>query len=1220
MSTFSGQWFRRSLSILVYALVLVGLSACSGGGSSDDDDAPASVTVSGGGVKGPLANADATVYAFDPAQPGFKGAIVATATTDASAAIVGLTLAGSATPPFILEFTSNGATTDITTGAAPVIGTLRTVITQAMLDSGEPIYGTPLTTMGVDIAIANSGPATTAAQFEAALAAAAEQVTSTVGFGMPGDIDIYRTPPLVNDDTDTAEEQADVAAYRSAVEALTAVVFAIDQQASGDTSAALMELSMDLADGSIDGVVGGNPSAVFSSTALDVLAQDPATLTIPNTTLTVADVQAILVSETATTGTATSTSELDVGGSIDTETSPAATDPDRDGDGTPNAQDAFPDDPNEDVDSDGDGIGDNADPDDDNNGVLDVDEGGAVNPGPDDDDGDGVLNGADNCPAIYNTSQTNTDGLGDGGDACDADDDEDGTPDVDDAFPLDATEQSDADGDGTGDVADTDDDNDGRSDASEDVAGASVDHDNDGIPNREDTDSDNDGVLDSIDLDPYDDAVSLNQAPVVADGSVTTDEDVTVAVTLGATDDGAVPGALVYSLSGPANGVVGGSAPNLTYTPNPEFNGSDSLSFTVTDGGGATSISATVTITVNPVNDDPVIDQADPLAVTMDEDGSPTGFVAPSISASDNDGDTLSWSGSAAANGIASVSGSGASPTISYAPNADFSGGDSFVVTVSDGNGGSDTITVNVTVDPVNDDPVIAEGDSVGVTMSEDGAPIAFVAPTITATDIDGGTLSWTGSAASNGTASVSGSGASPTISYAPNANFVGSDSFTATVDDGNGGSDTITIEVTVGGSNDDPVIDQAGPLAVTMDEDGAPIAFVAPTISATDIDGDSLTWSGSAATNGTASVSGTGASPTISYTPNADFSGGDSFDVTVSDGNGGSDTITVNVTVDPVNDDPVIAEGDSVGVTMSEDGAPIAFVAPTISATDIDGGALSWTGSAASNGAASVSGNGASPTITYTPDAGFSGVDSFTATVSDGNGGSDSITINVTVGPVNDDPVIDQAGPLSVTMDEDGSPIAFVAPTITATDVDSATLTWSGSTAGNGTASVSGTGASPTISYSPNADFNGSDSFDVTVGDGEGGSATITVNVTVNPRNDAPLIDQAGPLSVTMNENGDPIAFVTPTITATDVDGDTLTWSGSTAGNGVATVSGTGASPTITYVPNIDYTGDDSFDVTVSDGNGGSASITIEVSITAPPTGGAVWDQFNWDDGSTWQ
>jgi hypothetical protein len=416
---------------------------------------------------------------------------------------------------------------------------------------------------------------------------------------------------------------------------------------------------------------------------------------------------------------------------------------------------------------------------------------------------------------------------------------------------------------------------------------------------------------------------------------------------------------------------------------------------------------------------------------------------------------------------------------------------------------------------------------------------------------------------------------------------------------------------------NDVPVIGQGDAIGVTMDEDGAPIAFVAPLITATDTDSGTLTWSGSAATSGTASVSGTAvSSPTISYVPAADFSGIASFDVTVDDGNGGSDTITVNVTIDPVNDDPVIDQGDAIGVTMDEDGAPIAFVAPAISATDVEGNPLTWSGTAANSGTATVSGSGASPTITYVPVPGFNGVASFDAIVSDGVGGSATITINVTIDPVNDDPVIDQGDAIDVTMDEDGAPIAFVVPLITATDTDSGTLTWSGSAATSGTASVSGTAvSSPTISYVPLANFNGIASFDVTVDDGNGGSDTITVNVTIDPQNDLPTI---GGTAATTAVEGVLYSF---TPTADDVDGEALLFS---IQNQPSWATGFDVSDgTLSGIPGpADVTTGLFSNIIISVTAGGETVDlpAFDITVNATAEGPAVWDQFDWDDGSTWQ
>ena len=154
---------KKSLSLIIFLkhyillLILVSLGSCGGGGGDvSPPDSPLSQSISGGGVKGPLANAIITVYSLDTSAVDFKGEVIDTGTTNASALITGLSLPIPLTPPYILEFTSAAGTTDITTGQSPIIATLRTVLTQSLLNTGEPLYATPLTTMATDIAIVNA--------------------------------------------------------------------------------------------------------------------------------------------------------------------------------------------------------------------------------------------------------------------------------------------------------------------------------------------------------------------------------------------------------------------------------------------------------------------------------------------------------------------------------------------------------------------------------------------------------------------------------------------------------------------------------------------------------------------------------------------------------------------------------------------------------------------------------------------------------------------------------------------------------------------------------------------------------------------------------------------------------------------------------------------------------------------------------------------------------
>ncbi|WP_145577995.1 Ig-like domain-containing protein, partial [Vibrio crassostreae] len=172
----------------------------------------------------------------------------------------------------------------------------------------------------------------------------------------------------------------------------------------------------------------------------------------------------------------------------------------------------------------------------------------------------------------------------------------------------------------------------------------------------------------------------------------------------------------------------------------------------------------------------------------------------------------------------------------------------------------------------------------------------------------------------------------------------------------------------------------------------------VSGTLSASDEDGDSLSFSKSTEpSNGTVVIDENG---DWTYTPNENYNGDDSFTVIVDDGNGGTDTITVNVAVTPVNDAPI---GNDLSVTTDED-AP---VSGTLNATDADGDSLTFSkGIDPSNGSVVVDENG---NWTYTPDENYNGSDSFTVVIGDGEGGTDVITVDVGIASIDD--VADIAG-----------------------------------------------------------------------------------------------------------------------------------------------------------------------------------------------------------------
>jgi Ca2+-binding RTX toxin-like protein len=391
---------------------------------------------------------------------------------------------------------------------------------------------------------------------------------------------------------------------------------------------------------------------------------------------------------------------------------------------------------------------------------------------------------------------------------------------------------------------------------------------------------------------------------------------------------------------------------------------------TFLDGAGAP------TGTMNFINIENVLSDlpdANPDTATTPED---TAVTIP-VLANDTDGNgqPLTISGTPTApNGTVTVNADG---TITYTPDEDFNGTDTITYTVTDPDGNTSTSTVTVTVTPVNDAPV-ANDDT--ATTPEDTPVVIGVLGNDT--DPDGDTLTVVGTPTSpNGTVAVNPDG---TLTFTPTPDFTGTTTITYEVSDGNGGTDTAVVNVTVTPASDAPV---ANPDTAETDED-TPV--VIPVLANdTDPDGQSLTVTGGTAPNGTVTVNPDG---TISYTPNPNFNGEDTITYTVTDPDGNEATSTVTVTVNPVNDAPE-ANPDTSTTPFN---TPVTF-AVLANDRDVDGDTLSIIGTPTSpNGTVARNPDG---TLTFTPTTGFTGAAVVTYTITDEEGLTDTTTWTITVG-----------------------------------------------------------------------------------------------------------------------------------------------------------------------------------------------------------------------------
>lgn len=358
-------------------------------------------------------------------------------------------------------------------------------------------------------------------------------------------------------------------------------------------------------------------------------------------------------------------------------------------------------------------------------------------------------------------------------------------------------------------------------------------------------------------------------------------------------------------------------------------------------------------------------------------------------------------------NACASGSPNTDSASITYTPNTNFNGSDSFTYKVNDGSADSNIATASITVNAVNDKPI---ADSKSVSTEKNTA----LTITLTGSDADGCIASSTFAvmsgpangvlSATNGAMTCSGGNLSASVDYSPNTDFVGDDAFAFHISDGTDTSNEATVSIAVTATNTAPTADE---VSASTDEDTA----VTITLSGADAESCELNFTvvtgpangtlGSLAnqpcTSGTPNID----TAQITYTPSANFNGSDSFTYKANDGSADSNTATVSITVNAVNDTPVT---DNKAVTTQKDTA----AAVTLSGSDVETcelvfsivtGPVSGSLSAITDNAC-VAGNPNADTanITYTPNAGFTGSDSFTYKMNDGLVNSNTATVSITV------------------------------------------------------------------------------------------------------------------------------------------------------------------------------------------------------------------------------
>ena len=322
----------------------------------------------------------------------------------------------------------------------------------------------------------------------------------------------------------------------------------------------------------------------------------------------------------------------------------------------------------------------------------------------------------------------------------------------------------------------------------------------------------------SLQSDPA--TVSVSHAPTAVDDTLVIDEDTTGTIDALANDSDPDGDPLTATITTPpAAGTASIAAGVVTYHPAANYNGSDAIGYTVDDGHGNTA-TATIHVTVNPVEDPPSA-QHDFLTVAEDTSGT----VDVTANDTDPDGDALTVVGfSQPSHGTASFTGNVAT----YTPAANYTGSDEFEYTIDDGHGQTSTASVFVTVVAGNDAPIAA--DDTLITAEDTAGGVDLLAND---SDPDGDSLTVVGfTQPLHGTVSV----ILGLASYTPAPDYNGPDAFSYTVADPSGATATAAVHVTVLPVNDPPV---AAGDSTSLDEDTT--ATIDVVANDSDVDGDVL-------------------------------------------------------------------------------------------------------------------------------------------------------------------------------------------------------------------------------------------------------------------------------------------------------------------------------------------------------------------------------------------
>ena len=712
-----------------------------------------------------------------------------------------------------------------------------------------------------------------------------------------------------------------------------------------------------------------------------------------------------------------------------------------------------------------------------------------------------------------------------------------------------------------------------------------------------------------------------NNAPEFTDGSSTTrtvaentGSGVNIGDAVSATD--ADDDTLTYSLSGTDSSSFSINSTNGQLRTNAaldyETKASYSVTITVSDGyNGSDTITVTITVTdvdETPANNDPVFTETSPATRSIAENTTSGVNIGSAVSATDADNDTLTYGLTGTDASVFSIDNSNGQLQTS-AP-LDYETKSSYLVTVnvSDVNGGSDTITVTINITDANDAPVFADGVSASRTIPENTGANINIGRVLAATDADDDTLTYslggTDAASFNIDTSSGQLKTKTTLDYETKTSYT----VTASVTDGESGSDTITVTINVRDldetpSNIAPVFTEGTTATRTIAENTAADTDIGTPIAVTDADSETLAYVLSGTDASSFSIDDETGQLKTSGALNYETKDSYTVTVTVSDGSQ-NDTITVTINVTNANDAPVFAATNDTALTIAENTAAGTNIGAAFTATDEDGDTLAY--SLGGTDAASYDIDSESGQLKTKSALDFETKPSYSVeiVVSDGKNGSDTLEVGITVTNVDENraPVFTEGEEATRSVAENTGSGIDIGTAVGATDADADDIL-EYALRGTDASKFSIDSTSGLLRTSAALDYETKISYSVRIRVSDGNNGVARIDVTINvidvAENSAPVFEDGEETTRSVAENTGSGLDIGTAVGATDADTDTLVYSLGGTDNTSFSIDST--SGQLRTKDALDYETKSSYSVsiTVTDGNEGSDTITVTINVT---------------------